>query len=130
MRDIERLVEAHLLGIELSEAPRIVKLAFREPNGRRLSLSGFDLHRLRVSELRETNIVDRLNLWDSSADPALYRDALRELVSGEDCSQDEKWDPVIEVETQAVRDGIRVFANIEAVYGAQVLMLAKSIVIE
>ena len=129
MKDIERFVEAHFLGIELSESPEAVKLMFREPNGRRFSLAGFHLHRLLVSELRETNIADRLNLWDSTADADNYRSALCWLVSGQDDPQNADWKQLVEAETNSIRDGTKVFASIEAVYGAQILMLAESIVI-
>jgi len=127
MKDIERFVEAHFLGVDISEALRTVKLTFREPSGRYFFLSAFGLHRLLISEYRETNIVDRLNFWDSSAAPENYRNALCSLVSGDHDWQRNNWIQVIEMETKAVRYGTRIFIEIEAVYGAQVLMLAKSI---
>ncbi|MGE0498586.1 MAG: hypothetical protein AB7O72_12215 [Ramlibacter sp.] len=129
MKDMERFVEAHFLGIELAEAPRVAKLLFREPNGTSFSLAAFDLHRLLVSEFRETNIVDRLILWDSSGDPNSYRDALDELVSGKVDPQGHNWKHVVEAETREIRDGVRVLVSIEAVFGAQVLMLARNIVV-
>lgn len=129
MKDTERFVEAHLLGVELSETPRLVKLMLRESNGTRFSLTAFNVHRLLVSELRETNIVDHLSVWDSSVDPDAYRAALCELVSGNEDQQDVSWKQLIDAEMKAVRDGARVFASIEAVYGAQILMLAERIVI-
>jgi hypothetical protein len=129
MKDIERFVEAHFLGIELSESTKAVKLVFREPNGRRFFLAGFHLHRLLVSEFRETNIVDHLNLWDSTADADTYRDALCGLVSGQDDPQNADWKQLFDAETKSIRDGTKVFASIEAVYGAQILMLAESIVV-
>lgn len=129
MKDIERFVEAHFLGIELSESPKLVKLMFREPSGKRFSLAGFQLHRLLVSELREVNIVDRLSLWDTTSDADNYRDALCGLVSGQADPQNPDWNRLVEAETELIRNGTNVFASIEAVYGAQILMLAKSIVV-
>jgi len=129
MRDVERFVEARFLVVDLEEAPKIVKLVFREPNGTRFFLSAFDMHRLLVSELRETNIVDHLDHWDSSADTDSYINALYEFVSGKDGRQDENWRHVVETEAKAIRDGLRVFVSIEAVYGAQVLMLARNFVV-
>jgi len=129
MKDIERFVEAHLLGIELSESPKAVKLVFRDPNGRRFSLKGLQLHRFLASDLREANIVDRLNLWDSTANVDNYRDALCWLVSGQDDPQNADWKQLVETEIKSIQDGNKVFASIEAVYGAQILMLAGGFVV-
>lgn len=129
MKNIEQFVEAHLLGIELSESPKAVKLVFREPNGRRFSLKGLHLHRFLVLELRETNIVDRLNLWDCTDNIENYRDALSWLVSGQDDPQNADWKQLIETEIKSIRDGNKVFVNIEAVYGAQILMLAENFIV-
>lgn len=129
MKNIEQFIAAHLLGIELSESPKSVNLVFRESNGRRFSLKGRHLHRFLVSELRETNIVDHLILWDSTANVENYRDALCWLVSGQDDPQNADWTQLVENEIKSIQDGNKLFASIEAVYGAQILMLAEDFIV-
>lgn len=129
MKNIGRFVEARLLGIELLESPKAVNLVFREPNGRRFSLKGLRLHRFIVSEFRETNIVDRLILWDSAASVDNYRDTLCWLISGQDDPQNADWKQLVENEIKSIQDGNKVFASIEATYGAQILMLAESFIV-
>jgi hypothetical protein len=129
MQKVERFIEANFIGMELSGSPKVVKLTFTEPNGKRFSLIGSNLHRLLVSELRETNVVDRVNLWDATADPDDYRDALCDLVSGQDDPKNPDWSRLIETEIKLIRDGTKIFASIEAIYGAQILMLAENVVV-
>jgi len=126
---IERFVEANLIGIELSESPKTAALAFRDSSGKSFFLKGIHLHRFFVSEFRESNIVDRLNFWDSSANIDSFREALCWLVSGQNDPENPDWKRAIETEVESIKNGSRVFANIEAIYGAQVLMLAEKFIL-
>lgn len=126
---IERFVEANLIGIELSESPKAVVLTFRDSSGKHFFLKGINLHRFFVSEFRESNIVDRLNFWDSSDKIDDFREALCWLVSGQSNPENPDWRRAIETEVGWIRDGKYVFANIEAIYGAQVLMLAERFIL-
>ena len=127
MKNVERSVEAHLISIEISEEQKAIKLALRDVNGKSFWLSAQGLHRLVVSELRETNVIECVNIWDSSDDPASYKNSLRGLVCGESDTRDARWKEVLELEMEAVRNGSRVFTEIDAVYGAQALILADRV---
>jgi hypothetical protein len=127
--DLVRLVEAHLTGLDVDDDRRSVTLKLKTVTGERLEVSFRDTIQLLVSDFRESNIIDRLNVWDASSDPFAYRALLAELVCGTADPEDPRWTAVLDTKTRAIRSGEYILAEIEAVYGAQLLVLAKEVVV-
>lgn len=128
MKNLDRFTEAKLTGIQVMGDPRTLTLTLIDTAGILFSWEAHGVHRLIVSEFRESNIVDNLTIWDSNSDPSIYRDALMVLVNGK-LSQSKNLDQerIIAKEIDSIVSGRHIFAELEAVYGAQILVIAKEI---
>jgi hypothetical protein len=55
--------------------------------------------------------------------------SLRELTCGNADPSDARWSLILETEAQAIRDGRRVLIQVDAVYAAELLVLAEEVVL-
>lgn len=125
------VVEAYLLGVVADPERREASFIFRTPSGeRQFGLCAHQVDELSVIHFRRQNIVHDVHVLGAASDPQRVRDLLAALLDGKDAASD-----VVEPTFQARLDecatavlgGRKVLLEIEAVYGASVLLLAGSI---
>src|SRR5687767_9083227 len=128
MTNFADCVEAHLTGITVVNESKTINISLRAQTKQCFVLVAEGVDRFVANEFREQNIVDRVVLWDSTSEPDEYRASLAALISGASEGEiDATWHPLIEKEIASIRQGEKVFASIESVYGAWVDLLAKSV---
>jgi len=124
-------VEGHLTGISVDEESKGVDFSIRLQAGRSVVLSARGVTQLAVSEFREKNIIDRVNAWGHESKVSDFQHLLVELLTGQtDLAVDGAFSSLIERQLKAINAGETVLIEIEPVYGARVLMLAKSIALQ
>ncbi len=130
MIDLADCVEAHIVGIAVIEELKTINVAFKSQAKKRFMLVAEGVDRFVANEFREQNIVDRVEIWDSTSDSDNYRESLAALVSGSNEHSDAStWQALVDREIALVQRGEKVFVSIEAVYGASVVLLAKKVAI-
>jgi len=126
MNDFRDFVEARITGIALLDESKTVRISLRGQAKQCFTLIAEGVDRIVVNEFREQNIVDRLTVWDSKTDPTEYRSTLVSLISGLiGDAVDPAWNPVIEREIEAISLGSKVLIEMEPVFGASVILLAR-----
>ena len=100
-----------------------------ERGGKRCSLRLEGVDRLVINEFRQQNVVEQIILWTSHSEPADYYPILAEIVSGVTGHGDvgNGLRQIIDDEASAIRAGAKVLMEIEPVYGAHVIALAKRV---
>jgi hypothetical protein len=84
--------------------------------------------RFLASELREQNIVDRINAWSDGNWDESARPLLVELLTGSQTQIVLKdMEPIVEAEVEAIKQGVKLLVEIEAVYGMSALILCRSL---
>jgi hypothetical protein len=122
------LVESYFVGVRVDRSRREVQLTFRLRSEYEIRLLARGVEKLLVNELLEQNIVHEVRVSGSETAPDDIEELLAEwlLPSGPDALDDAR---LVELEacTAAVHDGRKILLEIEAVYGATVLLLAESV---
>jgi hypothetical protein len=128
MLDLSKFVEGHLIGVKVCQAEKRACLFLQEATGKNWILTATDVAELMILQMCMQNIIDRISIWDASSNDADYRSKLFSLFHG--TFAEEKTDfnlPVINRAVETVRRGGAVLIEVEPVYGALVLILAKEI---
>jgi hypothetical protein len=119
-------VEAHVVGLQVPEQTKVVSIVLRLVGGRTAILTAEGVDRFLVNELREQNIIDRINVWDKGSSQEEFQQRLAELI-GADRDSASVFSSLVASETHRIAKGERVLVEIEPVYGAWFLMLARSV---
>jgi hypothetical protein len=119
-------VEAHVTGIRIDEKLKTIDIFFRLQNGDHTSLRAEGVTHFVANGFRERNIVDRVNVWNSQNQPDEFRAPLIELLTGEMGGlMLEAFLPAIDIELSAIAKGEKILVEIEPVYGAGAIFLAR-----
>ena len=105
----------------------MLTVTFRDGSGSLFFLKANGVRRLLVSELRETNIVDEVSVWSSDSLTENYVDALAQLLFGEQEANHESFQKILKDEINRIHQGVQVFVEFDAVYGARLYLLAESV---
>jgi hypothetical protein len=131
MSDFSRFVEAQLIGISISESTELIEFKLRDVEGAEFSLLATGVSRFLANEMRERNIVDRINIWSSENWSDAARAELTQLLIGSQTPVDrEKMSPIVSAEIEAIARGSRLLVEIEPVYGVSVLVLCERLEIK
>ena len=132
MEELSNFVEGYVTGIfvtNLSSVGRAVSIFLLDRDRDNFVLKAEGVEKFIANEMREQNIIDRINVWNAKSDENSFRQILTTLISGK--SEYEKLDdaflPLIDQHIGAVRDGKKILIEIEPVYGVSVIILARNV---
>lgn len=126
--DWSNFVEGYLTGIAVSDGKKIVDISLRDASGQSFILRLVDVDRFVTYEMREKNIIDRINLWGQHSEEKDFREVLSSLVSGKmDGTFEKEFLPLIDHEVESIRRGEKLLLEIEPVFGAYVIALAHNV---
>lgn len=126
MISLDDFVEAHITNLQFLEDKRLIELTFILVKGRKAVLKIVGADRFVANELRETNIVDQIQVWDQKSELDSFKEDLTELVTGDQDHLKNALEHVIQKELLSIKSGEKVFIVIEPVCGARILALANS----
>lgn len=126
MPDWNKFVEGHLIGIKVYQTDKVVVLSLQEPAGKGWMLTATEVSEFMVLQMRMQNIIDRVSFWNTTSNDIDYRSKLYSLIHGKYVEgKDDLNSPVITKAVETIRRGDAVLIELEPVYGAHVLILAK-----
>jgi hypothetical protein len=132
MSDWSEFVEGYLTGVVLRDKDKAVDIYLSDCSHRKHTLTAFGVKEMRVWEMRQKNIIDRISLWNSSSCESEYQERISFLLYGEQ-SDKNRVSPLrkvaVENAIQSIRDGSMILMEIEPVYGALVLIQAERVTI-
>jgi hypothetical protein len=129
--DFSNCVEGHLTGISVDEELKTIDFSIRLQAGGVVALKARDVTQFVANEFREKNIIDRINVWNQESKVDSFQHHLLELVTGRtDAVIDGAFASIFEGQLKAISAGEKVLVEIEPVYGARALILAKSLSFE
>jgi len=128
MTDFSRCVEAQLFAISISSDSKSVTISLRDVKRSVFFLVIHGVSRFLANELRETNIVDRIDIWRQDNWSDQGQQLLEELIAGSH-EQDAvlAMKSAIADEMSLIRQGSNVLVEIEAVYGATAIVLCERV---
>ncbi len=128
MINLSELVEADFLSVTISSAEKSVKLLISDRRGIQWSIHAEGVDDVLVTGMRRSNIIDRVNfvakrneITDEVRDKIYF--LMREKYP---LPKDLEWSPFME-KIHVIEAEKLCFLEIEPVYGAMVLLLAKKI---
>lgn len=128
MLDFNKFVEGHLTGIKVYQTEKRAVLFLQEPAGRSWVLTATDVSEFMILQMRMQNIIDRISFWDASSNDVDYRSKLFSLMYGKFVEEKDDLNlPLINQAIETIRRGDAVLVELEPVYGALVLILARGV---
>ncbi|GAB3627740.1 hypothetical protein PTE30175_02436 [Pandoraea terrae] len=125
------LVEAEITGILVFADKKCVEIKIRDSNRNDWLILAEGVDDVLVEEMRLTNIVDRV--WQVDASTSITERVAQRIYyllrDGDSEGFDKEWS-VLQAKLDAIRRNELSFCEIEPVYGATVMMLAKHIKLE
>lgn len=127
MSNYAEFVDSHLTSIRCCEKEKRVEFAFALPSGtdRLLEVDGLD--RMLIHEMREQNIVESVEVYDSTCSEDDMRWAVEMLTAPGGTVDPIPFAPVIRSVMNRIAIGEQVLLAITPVYGAMVLALAAQV---
>lgn len=125
--NLDQLVEAHLVSVTVPERS-LLKLRFHRPAGDTWVLTAMNVHCLLVAEMRLQNIVDRVEVYNNLLDipdEVCYR--LFALIEGRAGTKADLLEQAFRSRLRSLVESKVHYLELEAVYGAEVFLLAQSI---
>lgn len=120
-------VESQLLFVKCLEKGKCVELTFSLPGGIERIVRAEGVSRMLIQEMREQNVVEYIDLFDSTRTSGELELAVKMLVVPCECEDPGVFAPVIESIINQIVVGEQVLLSITPVYGASVLLLAMKI---
>ena len=126
MIDCGNLVEGYLTGIKVHQKEKKANLFLQETTGQNWVLTAIDVSELMVLQMCMQNIIDRISFWSSSNNDSDYRSKIFSLVCGKFAEEgDDLYLPSINKAVEMIQRGDALLIELEPVYGALVLILAR-----
>jgi hypothetical protein len=127
MSNYSEFVESHLTSIRCYEKEKRVEFVFALTSGteRRLAADGVD--RMLIHEMREQNITESIEVYDSKSSEDDMRWAVEMLTTPGEKVDPISFDPVIRSVMNRIAIGEQVLLTITPVYGAMVLALVTQV---
>ena len=131
MLDFSKFVEGHLVGVKVYQAEKRVVLSLKEATGKSWILTATDVSEFMILQMCMQNIIDRISIWDASSEEEDYRNKIFSLIHGKfEGEKDDFSSPLINQTIEAIRRGEAMLVELEPVYGALVLILAKEVFLD
>ncbi len=129
MEDLSNFVEGFITGIVVEHPDKIVSIFLLYRNQCNFVLKAEGVEKFVANEMREQNIIDRINVWDKQSDESSFRPILAALISGQSeyDKLNEAFLPLIDLQVNTIRNEGKILIEIEPVYGASVMLLARKI---
>ncbi len=133
--NLDLFVESTITAIKLDHADSRMEIEVKAPWGRQeqLRIVALGIDRLLMHEVRLYNIIERVNIFDAN-DFSDHRSEVAGrlffLMRGRDPIDPEQEWPLLDEALSLLRSQKRVLMEIESVYGASILVLAKDIQVE
>jgi len=127
MIDFSSCVEANILGLNIDNASRALRIDLQFSSSQRHQIVVDGMDRFIANEFREQNIIDRVNLWDLKSSSIEFTEVLFELFSFNHAEANKEINELIQKEIIAINNGEKVLLEIEPVFGVSVIVLAKSV---
>lgn len=127
--DLDRFIEAFFDGIKVNHEDKEVSLFLRDHDGMKWILMAEDVSDCMVFQMNILNIIDRITFWDDSSNEKYYIDQLFCLYCGYYIEEEEKVNkfPFIREYIKKIKCNEAFLIELEPVYGANVLVLAKRV---
>ncbi|MES2740068.1 MAG: hypothetical protein V4754_03850 [Pseudomonadota bacterium] len=131
MLDFNKFVEGHLTGIKVYQEENRAELFLQETTGRKWVLNATDVSELMILQMRMQNIIFRIVIWDLNSNEEEYKGKIFSLIHGKfETGKDHLSSPVINAKIDMIRRGEAVLLELEPVYGALVLIIAKQVLLD
>ena len=127
MSDYAEFIESHLTSIRCYEREKRVEFAFALPSGTECLLTVDGVDRMLVHEMCEQNIVESVEVYDSTSNKDDMRWAVEMLTTPGGQVDSIAFEPVIRSVINRIAMGQQVLLTITPVYGATVLALATQV---
>ena len=131
MTDFSDCVEAHIVGMQVTNDAKMMSISIRSTAGKSFTLKVEGVDRFVANEFRERNIIDRISVWNDKNQPEDFRKLLAVLVAGTyQLDIDPVFDALIDQEIAAIARCEKILVEIEPVYGVWAIMLAQRVLLE
>jgi hypothetical protein len=128
MMDWSNFIEGYVTGINVAEQEKCINVSLRDKSGRNFTLTLSGVDRFFAHEMRDRNIIDRVNIWDKGSKEDEFRETLTVLITGKmDGDFDKNFLPLIDSEIAAIHQGEKILLEIEPVFGVYIIALCKGI---
>lgn len=128
MLDFNKFVEGHLTGVTVSQTEKRVVLLLQDSTGKNWALTATDVSEFMILQMSMQNIIDRISVWDASSSDIEYRRKIFSLMYGKFAEEKDDLNlPLINRVIETIRCGDAILVELEPVYGALVLMLAREL---
>jgi hypothetical protein len=125
------LVESYFMGVRADSSRHEAQFTFRLRSGDEVHLLARGVEKLLVNELLEQNIVHEVRVSGTETPPHNVDELLAAFLFPWEAESEEALNPAqlaeLDASKTAVRDGRKILLEIEAVFGATVLLLAESV---
>jgi hypothetical protein len=128
MSNYAEFVESRLTSVKCLEKGKCVELAFSLAAGTERKVVAEGVGRMLVQEMREQNVVEYIELLNSTSNAEDVQQAVKVLIVPCECEDPGVYAPIIESTTEQIVAGDHVLMIITPVYGASILLLARKIV--
>ena len=127
MSDYSEFVESHLTSIRCYEKEKRAEFVFALPSGGERLLAVHGVDRMLIHEMREQNIIESVEVYDSTSSEDDMRWAVEMLTMPGGKVDPTSFAPVIRSVMNRIAMGEQVLLAITPVYGAMVLALVTQI---
>lgn len=129
--DWSGFIEGRVGGFHFSEDSKTVEIVIRDQRKDEYLIVLRGVKRFLGVELREQNIVDCINVWDSKSARTNILDAISTLVRGKlEAANDDKFTTIIEDIVSLIAESEAVLFELEPIYGAYLVALVESVTVE
>ncbi len=125
LKNFEDCIESKVEGINLLLSGDL-SISISNPLIGKSTLFAKGVAKLLISEFREQNIIDKINVWGAESEPSDYVEFLELLLGGRDeANQVVISKNMLESAKADIKSGKRLFVFIDAIYGAEFFMLVE-----
>ena len=131
MLDFSKFTEGHLTGLKVYQVEKRANLFLQEATGENWFLSVTEVVEFMTLQMRMQNIIDRICMWDAASDELEYQDKIFTLIHGKYVGENDDISSQVIIQTiDIIRRGEGVLIELLPVYGAHILIFAKSVSLE
>ncbi len=131
MQNLEKFIECYITGIVIDRVNKFVIISIQDSKGENWTLEGVDVADFMVLQMSMVNIIDRISIWNHLSNIDEYRNKVFALLNGKIPAEAINLDsPLINQIVEKIKLEEFILIEFEPVYGALVLMLAKTFTIK